>query len=48
MDMDVNSDINSGDPIGMGLGASTMYQGLRTTAAEYLKNAPSNLTIAVN
>lgn len=25
-----------------------MYQGARTTAASYLKNAPSNLTVAVN
>jgi hypothetical protein len=29
-------------------GAACMYQGGRTTAASYLKDAPSNLTIAVN
>lgn len=40
-----NPDINSGNPIGMGLGASTMYKGARTTASAYLQNAPSNLTI---
>jgi len=33
---------------GMGLGASCMYQGSRTTSAAYLENAPSNLTIALN
>ena len=46
--MGVNSDVNSGNPIGMGMGAACMYQGSRTTASSYLENAPSNLTIAVN
>ena len=46
--MGVNPDVNSGNPIGMGMGAACMYQGTRTTAAAYLENAPSNLTIAVN
>ena len=46
--MGVNPDVNSGNPIGMGMGAACMYQGARTTAASYLKNAPSNLTVAVN
>ena len=44
----VNPDVNSGNPIGMGMGAATMYQGRRTTAASYLSNAPPNLTIAVD
>jgi choline dehydrogenase-like flavoprotein len=46
--MGVNPDVNSGNPIGMGMGAACMYQGARTTAAAYLENAPSNLTVAVN
>lgn len=46
--MGVNPDINSGDPIGMGLGAGCVYEGERTTAADFLRNAPSNLTIMVN
>jgi choline dehydrogenase-like flavoprotein len=48
MGMGVNPDVNSGNPIGMGMGAASMYQGSRTTALSYLENAPSNLTIAVN
>ncbi|KAG0649714.1 alcohol dehydrogenase [Hyphodiscus hymeniophilus] len=44
----VNPDVNSGNPIGMGMGAACMYQGARTTAASYLEDAPSNLTVAVN
>lgn len=46
--MGVNPDVNSGNPIGMGMGAGCMYDGERTTAADYLNNAPSNLTIMVN
>ncbi|KAF8858139.1 alcohol oxidase [Acephala macrosclerotiorum] len=46
--MGVNPDVNSGNPIGMGMGAGCVYDGERTTAADYLKNAPSNLTIMVN
>lgn len=46
--MGVNPDVNSGNPIGMGMGAACMYEGARTTAASYLEGAPSNLTIAVN
>jgi choline dehydrogenase-like flavoprotein len=44
----VNPDVNSGNPIGMGIGAACMYQGSRTTAAAYLEDAPSNLTIITN
>ena len=46
--MGVNPDVNSGNPIGMGLGAACMYNGCRTTAAAYLEDAPSNLTILLN
>ncbi|KUJ20239.1 glucose-methanol-choline oxidoreductase-like protein [Mollisia scopiformis] len=46
--MDVNLDVNSGNPIGMGMGAGCVYDGERTTAADYLKNAPPNLNIMVN
>jgi choline dehydrogenase-like flavoprotein len=34
--------------IGMGMGATCMYQGSRTTASAYLENAPPNLTVKVN
>ncbi|KAI9050741.1 hypothetical protein LZ554_004861 [Drepanopeziza brunnea f. sp. 'monogermtubi'] len=44
----INPDVNSGNPIGMGMGATCAYQGSRTTASAYLENAPSNLTIALN
>lgn len=43
--MGVNPDVNSGNPIGMGIGAACMYKGSRTTASSYLADAPSNLTI---
>lgn len=43
-----NPDVNSGNPIGMGMGAGCMYQGARTTSSSYLKNAPSNLTIVLD
>ncbi|KAF4630105.1 hypothetical protein G7Y89_g8033 [Cudoniella acicularis] len=46
--MGVNNDVNNGNPIGMGMGAGCMYQGVRTTASAYLENAPSNLTIMTN
>jgi choline dehydrogenase-like flavoprotein len=44
----INPDVNSGNPIGMGLGAGCMYRGLRTTASAYLESAPSNLTIMLS
>jgi len=44
----VNPDVNSGNPIGLGLGAACMYKGARTTAASYLENAPDNLTVLTN
>jgi choline dehydrogenase-like flavoprotein len=40
-----NPDINSGNPIGMGIGASTVYKGSRITSSAYLLGVPSNLTI---
>lgn len=46
--MGVNPDVNSGNPIGMGLGAACMYKGVRTTASAYLEDAPNNLTILTN
>jgi choline dehydrogenase-like flavoprotein len=45
MGMGVNPDVNSGNPIGMGLGAGCLYNGIRTTASAYLQGAPDNLTI---
>lgn len=44
----VNPDVNSGNPIGMGLGAAGLFNGERTTAYAYLENAPPNLTIVTN
>lgn len=43
-----NKDVNSGNPIGMGMGASCMYKGARTTASVYLEGAPENFTIVTN
>ena len=40
-----NRDINSGDPIGIGIVAATGTKGIRSTALGYLENAPPNLTI---
>lgn len=48
MGLGVNLDVNSGNPIGMGLGAGCVSQGIRTTASAYLESAPSNLTIMLN
>lgn len=41
-------DMNSGDPIGVGVSASTATQGVRRTAAEFVKDPPANLTILTN
>lgn len=44
----INKDVNSGNPIGMGMGASCLYKGARTTATAYLKDAPQNLTVVTD
>ncbi|KAK2626971.1 hypothetical protein QTJ16_004146 [Diplocarpon rosae] len=44
----LNPDVNSGNPIGMGMGPTCVYKGSRTTASSYLENAPQNLTIVLN
>lgn len=44
----INPDVNSGNPIGMGMGAACMYKGERTTARSYLQGAPKNLTMLLN
>ena len=42
----VNPDINSGDPIGMGIGTQCIHKNARITASSsYLANHPSNLTV---
>lgn len=47
--LEVNPDVNSGNPMGMGLGSATLYHGERTTASgAYLSDPPLNLTIKVN
>ncbi|RDW71960.1 hypothetical protein BP5796_07994 [Coleophoma crateriformis] len=46
--MGTNPDVNSGNPIGMGMGIFTMYKGDRTTASCYLNGAPSNLSVLTN
>lgn len=44
----VNPDVNSRDPIGMGMGTLSCYNGKRITAAGYLANPPTNLTTISN
>lgn len=45
----VNPDVNSGNPIGVGIGTVCIYQGIRVTSSSaYLKNPPQNLTIVTN
>lgn len=42
----VNPDVNSGDPIGMGIGTQCVHNNARVTASSsYLANHPSNLTV---
>jgi choline dehydrogenase-like flavoprotein len=44
-----NKDVNSGDPIGMGMGSVCIYEGKRLTASSaYLAHPPSNLTVLPN
>lgn len=43
--MPTNPDINSGNPIGLGMGSINCYRGKRITAAAYLEDPPSNLTV---
>ncbi|KAG9234117.1 glucose-methanol-choline oxidoreductase-like protein [Amylocarpus encephaloides] len=39
------SEVNDGNPLGLGMGAGCMYAGARTTSSCYLQDPPSNLTI---
>lgn len=42
----INLDMNSGNPLGMGVSPHTLHKGRRVTAASaYLAEVPSNLTI---
>lgn len=43
-----NMDHNSGNPIGMGLFINSVRDGVRSTAADLLKDAPENLVIVVD
>jgi choline dehydrogenase-like flavoprotein len=44
-----NLDINSGDPLGVGVAPNTSYKGYRRTAASaFLQDPPSNLKIIIN
>jgi hypothetical protein len=44
-----NQDVNSGDPLGMGIGSVCIYEGRRLTASiAYLSQPPSNLTICTD
>lgn len=44
-----NPDVNSGNPIGMGMGSVCIYRGQRLTSSiAYLSNPPSNLDILPN
>ncbi|KAI1633044.1 glucose-methanol-choline oxidoreductase-like protein [Biscogniauxia mediterranea] len=45
----VNPDVNSGNPIGMGIGPVCIHNGIRITSSlAYLQDVPSNLTIMTN
>ena len=44
----LNSDANSGNPVGLSVAASTAYKGIRSTAADALLDAPDNLTVLTN
>lgn len=41
----LNHDMNSGDPVGVGVTANTAAGGIRSTAADLVRYCPSNLTI---
>jgi choline dehydrogenase-like flavoprotein len=43
-----NMDHNSGNPLGMGLFINSVRDGVRTTAADLVKDAPENLVIVVD
>ena len=44
-----NQDVNSGDPLGMGMGSVCIHEGQRLTASiAYLSQPPSNLTICTD
>lgn len=43
-----NLDVNSGNPIGMGMGAACLYKGARTTAYAYLEGVSTNLEIVTD
>jgi choline dehydrogenase-like flavoprotein len=45
---EINRDTNSGNPIGIGIVASTAKNGIRATSASYLLEPPKNLTIIAN
>ncbi|KAH8899851.1 alcohol oxidase [Thozetella sp. PMI_491] len=45
----VNPDVNSGDPIGMGIGTVCIYNGIRvTSSSSYLASRPANLTVVTD
>lgn len=45
----INSDINNGDPIGLGMGPVSIFRDVRGTASSiFLSNAPSNLSVITN
>lgn len=45
----INRDLNSGNPIGIGLMVSSSHRGLRTTAqAAFLEHIPSNLVVSAD
>ncbi|CAJ2501295.1 Uu.00g041480.m01.CDS01 [Anthostomella pinea] len=45
----INTDVNAGNPIGMGIGTACIYSGIRVTSSSaYLQEVTSNLTITTN
>lgn len=41
----LNPDLNSGNPLGMGVTANSAFRGLRTTAGDLLIDASSSMTV---
>jgi choline dehydrogenase-like flavoprotein len=44
----LNQDVNSGDPLGLGVMVNSAYNGLRSAAQDVLSDSPSNLDICTN
>jgi choline dehydrogenase-like flavoprotein len=45
LEVTINRDINSGNPIGLGMGTLNCFEGKRVTAATYLEGCDENLSV---